>query len=455
MRLEMKLSKIVNPLFKSVLTVTLMVPLLLGLEASVIGVEQAQAQEAEKPKRKAKRVETIRAKYVKDFEKIQAAFEIDDHAVVNTILDKLEKVPELNNIERAYIHNYRGNICFEADNLKCALREFKLVTRTREGLSDAFYNQMLYVIAQVYFSQENYKEALNYAQIWFKTQAEPPADAYMLIGQAYYMLKNYDAALPNVQNGIQKYIDLGSVPKEGWLNLLSNIYRQKNDFRKMQPVVKQLVLHYPKKTYLLTLAGIYNELDDQQKMTAMYQAMYDQGILTSESEVVTLASLQMSQDNPFKASAIMEKGISSGAVKTNLKNWRVYAQSLFMAREYEKALGPLENAAKLAKNGKLYNQLGQSYMALNQWREAETAIVKAINKGKLGNTGQTVISLGMVQFEQKKYDSAKASFNKALRYDSVAAQAGNWIKYVDNEVYRIRELEKEIIINTDVEPLTS
>lgn len=452
----MKLLNIVKPIAKPLFMAALVLPFLATVEVSLVGSQIASAQEeAAKPKRKTKKVESIRQKYVKDFEKIQAAFEADNTAEVGRILDKLGSEEGLNNIERAYIHNYRGNICFEQDNLDCALREFKKVTRTREGLSDGFYNQMLYVIAQVYFSKENYQEALNYAQIWFKTQEDPSADAHMLIGQAHYMLKDYDKALPSVKKGIDKYISLGSTPKEGWLNLLSSIYRQKNDYRNMLPVVKQLVQHYPKKTYLLTMGGIYNELDDQPRMTAIYQAMYDQGILSSESELVTLASLQMGQDNPFKASSIMDKGISSGEVKKNLKNWRVYAQSLFMAREYEKALGPLESAAKLAKDGKLYNQLGQSYIALNQWREAETALNKAINKGKLGNVGQTMISLGLVQFEQKKYESSKATFNRALRYDSVAKAAGNWIKYVDNEVFREKELRKEIIINTDVEPLTS
>ena len=65
--------------------------------------------------------------------------------------------------------------------------------------------------------------------------------------------------------------------------------------KKMLPVLKQLVLHYPKKTYLLTMGGVYNELNDQPRMTAMYQAMYDQNLLDKESELVTLASLNLSE----------------------------------------------------------------------------------------------------------------------------------------------------------------
>jgi tetratricopeptide (TPR) repeat protein len=224
----------------------------------------------------------------------------------------------------------------------------------------------------------------------------------------------------------------------------------------MLPVVKQLVQHYPKKTYLLTMAGIFNELDDQPRMTAMYQAMYDQGLLANESELVTLASLEMSQENPFHAAEIMKKGFASGVLKRDLKNYRLYSQALYAAREYDDALDPLSKAAKLSKDGKLYNQLGQSYIALNRWSEAETAMNNALNKGGLSNTGQTIISKGLTQFEQKKFDSAEATFARALKYEKVSKTAGNWIQYVKAEVRRLKELDAPIQeINTNVEPTIS
>ncbi len=449
----MNIIKVLKPVSKTVFAAALLVPLMLGIESSTIGLQEAAAQEENKP-RKTKRVESIRQKLIKDFEKVQEAFEAKNYTEANRILSKIEKTEGLNNIERAYVHNYRGNMCFEQDNLNCALREFKKVVVTQDGLPESFYNQMIYVIAQVYFSQEKYSDALSYAQRWFKTQADPTADAYMLVGQAQYMLKRYDAALPNVQKGIQKYIDVGSVPKEGWLNLLSYIYRQKNEYKNMLPVLKQLVQHYPKKTYLLTMAGVYNELDDQPKMTAMYQALYDQGLLTKESEIVTLAQLNMSSDNPYAASEIMRKGIEANVIKKNLKHYRIYSQSLFAAREYEKALAPLQRAAELSSDGKLYNQLGLSYVQLNRWREAENALKKAINKRGLTDTGGVYISLGLTQFEQKKFNEATATFNRATNYEKVSGDARNWIRYVQSEVRRIEELNAPIQeIDTSVEPV--
>lgn len=417
------------------------------LLAQIISVP-VYAQDDE-PQRQTKRVQSIPQALVKDFEKVNEAFENENYSEAESILNTLRAKDNLNNISKAYINNYSGNIKFSRDDLRGALNDFTAILADPEGIPEGFYNQIMYVVAQVYFSQENYSQALTYAQRWFKTQADPSADAYMLVGQAHYMLKDYDAALPNVQNGIQKYVALGEKPKEGWLNLLSSIYRNKNDFPKMLPVVKQLVAHYPKKDYLLTMAGIYNELDDQPKMTAMYQAMYDQNLLSPEQSK-TLAQLQMAEDNPYQASVIMGKLFDNNSIAKDLNNYRTYSQALYLAKEYEDAIGPLEQAARLAADGEIYNQLGQSFIALNRWAEADGAYAKALQKGKLKNTGQVLISQGLARFELKKYDSAKAAFNRALQYDKVSKDASNWIKYVDSEVYRLQELAKPVEIDVSV-----
>ena len=440
-----------NRFVKALLISVFLLPLLMAVETNFDSASAIAQENAKPKKRKRVKVQSIRQKHIKNFEKANEAFDVEDFATARKFIDKIASDEDLNNIEKAYIANYRGNICFSKDDLNCALREFKKIMGLQEGVPVSFYNQIIYVIAQVLFSQEDYRQALSYAQRWMKAQEEPTADGFMLIGQAHYMLKEYDAALPNVQKGIQKYIDVGSIPKEGWLNLLSSIYRQKNNYRKMLPVLKQLVQHYPKKTYLLTMGGVYNELDDPKRMAAIYQAMNDQGLLTTESEIVTLASLLLSQENPYKASTVIGKGLSDGVVKKVMKNYRIHAQSLYLAKEYEKALPPLSQAARLSKNGKLHNQLAQSYIALNRWKEAESALGTALKKKGLTNPGQTLISQGLVRFEQKKYKSAKASFKQAVKFSKVAASALNWIKYVDAEVFRINELKKEIVINTDVE----
>lgn len=397
------------------------------------------------------KIDPIRQGNIKKFEKIAELFEQEKIREASAELTKLESEPNLSATERAYIANYRGNINFSNENLNGALAQFRKILAICDGISHSFYNQIVYVVAQVYFSKEDYRNALDYAQAWKKTQEEPSADAFMLIGQAHYMLQDYNRALPNVLKGIEMYERAGDRPKESWLNLLASLYRQKNDYKSMLPVYRKLVSFYPKKLYLLALGGVYNELNQPKKMLAMYQALYDRGLLTQENELISLASLHLSMDSSYKASQIISSGMKNREIKGTEKNFRLLSQSLMLSREYADAVKPLETAAKISKNGKLYQQLGQTLVMLNRWGEAESAFNKALNRGGLINTGQAFINLGMTQFEQKKYDKSKSSFNKALKYEKSAQDANSWIKYVDSEVYRINELKKEIVINTDVE----
>jgi len=74
-----------------------------GVEVTIVDSQQAQAQEENKPRRKAKRVESIRQKHIKTFEKINEAFDAENIPETTRLLNKLEKEPDLNNIEKAYL----------------------------------------------------------------------------------------------------------------------------------------------------------------------------------------------------------------------------------------------------------------------------------------------------------------------------------------------------------------
>jgi len=68
--------KLVKRLSKPVISAALVMPLLVGVEVSIAPSQQAYAQE--QSQRKTKRVESIRQKHIKTFEKINEAFDAED-----------------------------------------------------------------------------------------------------------------------------------------------------------------------------------------------------------------------------------------------------------------------------------------------------------------------------------------------------------------------------------------
>ena len=91
------------------------------------------------------------------------------------------------------------------------------------------------------------------------------------------------------------------------------------------------------------------------------------------------------------------------------------------SREWKKARPPLLKAASKAKHGKLYAQLGQSYIQDEDWKNAEKYLVKAVEKGKLEKReSNTYLVLGITQARLGKFEKAIKTFRKAGDFDDTA-----------------------------------
>ena len=402
----------------------------------------------------AARTLTLRAKVYEKLEQAGQLIEANQHTQAKALIDEVQKIANLNNFEKAQIANFLGFYYYDLKKYSQAIKSYQSVVANPKGLPDGLYNQTLYTLAQLYFEQEDYKKALQYAQEWFFATDEPSADAYMLIGQAYYMLKKYDKALPNVKKGIAMYEKAGRKPKENWLLLLRGIYYERNDYKNMLPAVKSLVKYYPKQQYMMTLAGIYNELNQESNMLAIFEAMYDSGYLEGkQKQLENLASLYLLQDIPIKAANLLEKEMATGTIKRTEKNLLLLAQSLATAKEYAKAISPLQEVAKQSGKGEHYMSLAQSLLALGEWGQAEQALLTALNKDDLKRKDKTWINLGLARLEQKKFTSAKKAFQQAQQDKRSADLANRWIRYADAEIKRLEALKAPVII--DAGPLLS
>ena len=417
---------------------------ILVISIGQIGFAQtAYAQDDEKkPKRQTKKVQSLRQNIYEKLIEAQAEIEAKNYADGMKMLQELRAMSDLNNFEQAQISNFFGFYYFVQEQYPQALAEYKKVIVDPEGIPEGLYVSTFYTIAQLYFQEEDYQNALEYAQKWFAATPEPSADAYMLIGQAYYQLKQIDEAFEPVKTGIEMYKAADRVPKENWYLLLRALYYEKNDYDSMLPLMKEIITHYPKAQYMTTMAGIYSELGRIDKMMAIIEAMYETGYLEGKPrQIVNLASLYLMHEIPVKAADLLGKHMEAGDVEDDEKNLKLYSQALAQAKEFEKAIDPLKLAAEKTKNGELYLTLGQSYMALNRWQDAESALSSAIRAGGLKRPDQTRISLGLAQVELGEFEDARKTFQKAAEDKRSVKSATQWIQYVDNEVRRLNALQ--------------
>jgi uncharacterized protein HemY len=109
------------------------------------------------------------------------------------------------------------------------------------------------------------------------------------------------------------------------------------------------------------------------------------------------------------------------------------ANSLIAAREYDRSLQPLRNAAEMSEDGKLLIRLGQVHLQREEWGEAAARFAQALEKGGLEKPGDAELLLGIAHYENESPRSARAAFRRARRHDESRKEASRWISHIDAE----------------------
>ena len=107
--------------------------------------------------------------------------------------------------------------------------------------------------------------------------------------------------------------------------------------------------------------------------------------------------------------------------------------STIAAREYDKATQPLGQAASLHENGDLYVRLAEVLMQREKWPEAQDALQRALDKGKLKDTGNTKLLMGIAVYSQDKPKEARTWFQQASEYPNEKKAALGWLQHIDSE----------------------
>ena len=384
--------------------------------------------------RKTKETVAMSQQVYEKLTEIQEMVEAKDYASAQRLIEEA-KEKKLSDYERAQVYNLSAYSYYLQERYKEAIAAYEMVM-AQPGLPEALMMSTLKTKAQLQFTIEDYEGALKTIRLLMASVTEPSADVFMLEGQALFQMERYEEALKPIKTAVEMFRAQGQVPKENWLLLLRVIYFEMKDYDNMTKVVLELIEHYPKDTYILTLAGIYSELGDTKKQLVLTEVLYEKGFLHGSGHATNLANLYLLHGLPYKAAVTLEKEIDANVVEANERNLRLLSQAWYQAREDQKAIAPLRAAAEMSDDGDLYVRLAQSHINLEQWKSATTAVNKALQLGGLKRTDQANVMLGMALFNQKRFQQARRAFAQAQKDKRSARAAGQWINYVDSEIKR-------------------
>ena len=406
-------------------------------------IDRAFAQDRSERQQQTRQAEAVRLQV---YEKIKKAEELLDADEVDRALQLLEGLiadGRLTGYERANVLTYIGVTRSTADDISGAISAFKEILRI-QGLDGQLRTSAVYSLAQLYAVSENFEEALVYLEQWFKLVPSPAAQDYVRYAQYLYQLDRYAEMIRPIRVAITVAEESNQEIREDWYVLLNFAYFQQEDYVSVRDIQKTLLEQWPKKRYWMALAGAYTELGDDQNLVATFDAAHTDGLLDSESELVTLAQLYMQHEVPYRAARLLESGIASGRIAGNAKNYRLLSQAWTLAQEDEQAIPALVQAANLNGDGELFVRLGNSHLNLANYDECVSAIESGLERGGIRSPDYAYISLGMCLYNVGHYREAIEAFEEAARSNRSTRTASQWIRVVRSEIERL-----EVIADTE------
>ena len=404
-------------------------------------IAQTQSNKT-KTQRETRRTPALRNKVYETLAKAQASAETKDYKTAEAILNKMVSdrgKQTLNSYELANVYNLYAFLRYSTEDFKGALDYYYKVI-AQPDIPLAMEANTLFTVAQLHFVQEDWHSGVKALLKWFGMTDKPNADAYILLGQGYYQIKQYTLALENVEFAIDLYESEGKLPKEQWYNLARFLYLDKEDYDNTLATLKSLIKYYPKKQYWVQASHLYGNKKDEIRQLAMMETAYEQDILDKDPDIVTMAYLYLQAETPYFAALVIEKGFEAEILKSSAKNYELAGNAWRQAREIKKSIPMMEQAATQSKNGELYAQLGNVYFDGDQNEKTIEAIIKGLAKGGVKRSDQAHLVLGMAYFNVGNYSGAHKAFREAAKDKRSEKYAHQWIEYIQSEYKRQQSL---------------
>ena len=414
--------------------------LMTGVLVSGMQVSAVIAQEVE-VERKTKRVPTLRAKVYDQLSRAQGLADAGDQAEAFEVLDNVKsKASSMNSYELAMMYNFYAFIHYEVENYDQAIAAFENVVQ-QQPIPETFEQATLFSLAQLHMMRGNYDKAIVKIEQWEAIQknlypsTDIPAKNLVLKAQAMYQKQDYAAASKYINAAVLQVEtnDLGFQVDEQWYVLQRAIYFELKQPENVKNVLLKLVKKFEAPKYWIQLAGMYVELEQEQKQLAVMEIAEQKSFIATGSDMFNLAQLYYYHQMPYKAAAIMQKAMDVGKLPEDERNLTFLAQSWNFAKETEKAIPVMLAAAELSDSGELYAQLGQMYLNMDKWKQAVDASQQALEKGGLRNEGMSHLVIGLAQFNVGEYNEALNQLAKAQEYDGSRGMAQQWSKFVEGE----------------------
>jgi tetratricopeptide (TPR) repeat protein len=264
-------------------------------------------------------------------------------------------------------------------------------------------------LAQLYFRAGNHGKAIQAANQYLKS-APGDGEMQLLVANGYYQQKDYKnaiAAAERLLKGSQR-------PSEDLLQLVLRSNYELKDKAGTARALEQLLKYYPSPdTWDRLLDGYLAQAKHDHELMALYRLSEDVGSLTKARQYTDMSQALVVGGFAIEGQRIIEKGL---------------AANLFQGEEHSRAQRTLEAAKRradverqalakapamlaAAKTGEDLHKVGQLYFSNGDYAQSADALRKALAKGGLSDADSVNMLLGVALVRQGKNAEAGKAFD--------------------------------------------
>ncbi|MDN5870649.1 MAG: tetratricopeptide repeat protein [Nitrococcus sp.] len=283
-------------------------------------------------------------------------------------------------------------------------------------------------IARLFMIEENWAAAAALLEEWFKHAKNPDSIAYYLLAIAYYQMGDSARAFAPAQ----KAVELMKEPQAAQMELLLALYLERKDYSEAIELNARMVETWPRnESYWLRLSSLYQAVENYDMALAVLQVAYNAGYFTQDSQTLRLAELLQYNHIPQRCARILDAALASGAIEATADSYEKLGNCWISAREFEKSIAPLRQAAQLSDDGELYLRLAEVQLQNGDWKGVASAVRNAIDKGDLEDGAHAQLMMGIALFKREELEEAREWFERAARDEDYRDNATAYINAIN------------------------
>jgi tetratricopeptide (TPR) repeat protein len=279
-------------------------------------------------------------------------------------------------------------------------------------------------LAQLYFRGNSYGKAIEYANKYLKS-VPGDQDMQLLVAQAYYQQKDYKNAIA----AAGRMTAGGKRPSEDVLQLMLRSSYEIDDTAGTAKALDLLLKYYPSKdTWQRVLDGYISNTNHDDELLALYRLAEDVGALTKARQYTDMSQGLVVAGFAIEGERVIQQGLAADVFQgEELGRAQRTLQAATRRADIQRQQLPKADAMlAAARTGTQFFDVGRLYFSAGDYAKAAPAIAKALAAGGLEDTDRAEMLYGIALSRAGKLKEADKAF-AAIKDPRFAEVAKLWI----------------------------